>query len=125
VVWLQGGLSFLIWIGYGVVQNRRSQLIRGQVGRMPKGQRGGLGAALLVVGAMVLLGGLAIVLQQGGFTNTGMTPIAWLAVSILGLAFVHAQTMGTAMLISLIQENVTNRPDAASINRSPGDRTQS
>jgi hypothetical protein len=74
---------------------------------------------------MVLLGGLAIINQRGGFTSSGMTPLAWLATTLLGLAFVHAQTMGMAMLVSLVQENVTNGPDATSINRTSGDRTQS
>lgn len=124
VIWLQGGLSFVIWIGYGVIQNRRSNRIRQDVGRMPRSQRGLLGAALFVVGAMVLIGGLAIIQQNGGFTNSGMTLFAWLAVSALGLAFVHAQTMGMAMLVSLVQENVTNPGPTASINRTTRDRTQ-
>ncbi len=124
VIWFQGGLSFLLWIGYGAIQSRRSRRIQGDVGRMPRGQRGILGAALFVVGAMVLIGGLAIVLRNGGFTGAGMTYWAWAAISILGLAFVHAQTMGMAMLVSLIQENVTNLPQPASMNRTTRDRTQ-
>lgn len=125
MIFFQGGLSFLIWIGYGFLQSRNSRKIREQVGRMSRAQRGILGAALYLVGAMVLIGGLGIVLERGGFTNSGLTPIAWIVVVLLGLAFVHAQTMATAMLVSLIQLNVTNGPNAASINRTPGDQTQS
>ncbi|HVT11574.1 MAG TPA: hypothetical protein VHE55_04855 [Fimbriimonadaceae bacterium] len=124
MIWLQGSLSFLVWIGYGVIQNRRSHRIREDVGRMPRAQRGALGAALFVVGAMVLIGGLAIIQQNGGFTDTGMAYWAWAVVSVLGLAFVHAQTMGMAMLVSLVQENVTNLPQSASMNRTTRDRTQ-
>lgn len=81
---------------------------------MPRTMRGILGAALFLVGAMVLIGGLAIILHLGGFGEEGMTMGAWLAVTLLGLAFVHAQTMGTAMLVTLIQENVTKpRPGAS------------
>src|SRR5437868_786755 len=105
-MWLQGGISFVLWIAYGVVQSRRSGAIRAQVVQLGPAHRGILGAALFVVGAMVLIGGLSIVLQRGGFTPSGMTPLAWLTITLLGLAFVHAQTMGMAMLVSLIQENV-------------------
>jgi hypothetical protein len=124
VIWLQGGIAFAVWIAYGVFQSRKSQQIRIQVGAIPRTQRGLAGVALFLVGAMVLFGGLAIVLNQGGFTQSGMTPLAWVIVTALGLAFVHAQTMGMAMLVSLIQEGVTNIGDATSMNRTAGDRNQ-
>jgi hypothetical protein len=124
VIWIQGAVSFLLWIGYGIFQSRRSHLIREQVGRMGRAQRGITGSMLFLVGAMVLIGGLAIVMQQGGFTSSGMTPVAWLTVSLLGLAFVHAQTMGMAMLVSLVHENVTNPGVAASIISTPGEKSQ-
>ena len=124
VVWLQGGFSFLIWIGYGVIQSRRSISIREKVDGMGRSLRGLVGAALFLVGAMVLIGGLGIILQAGGFTPAGLTLAAWIASTVLGLAFVHAQTMGTAMLVSLIHENVTNHNESASITRAAGDRTQ-
>jgi hypothetical protein len=76
---------------------------------------------LFLVGAMVLIGGLTIIMQRGGFTSAGMTLAAWIVVTLLGLAFVHAQTMGMAMLVSLIQENVTNTPLATSINKTSGE----
>jgi hypothetical protein len=113
-----------MWIGYGVFQSRRSNLIREQVGGMGRAQRGITGSLLFLVGAMVLIGGLAIVMQQGGFTSSGMTPLAWLNVTFLGLAFVHAQTMGMAMLVSLVHQNVTNAAAAASINKAPGEHPQ-
>jgi hypothetical protein len=124
VIWIQGGISFLIWIGYGVIQSRRSHVIREQVAGIPRNRRGVLGAALFLIGMMVLFGGLGIAFRQGGFTQGGMTLVAWPAVTLLGLAFVHAQTMGMALLVSMIQPNVTKEPNSASINRTPGDRTQ-
>ncbi len=117
-------MAFALWIGYGVLQSRRSGRVFEQVSKMPRGQRGVLGATLFLVGAMVLIGGLAIVMQSGGFTAAGLTLGAWLAIATLGLAFVHAQTMGMAMLVSLVQENVTNGRQSTSINRAPGDTTQ-
>ena len=106
--WAQGLFCFLLWIGYGVVQSRRTDMIREKVGGMSRGARGGLGAALMVLGAMVLLGGGLLIEQAGGFTKTGMTPLGWLIVAAIGLLFVHAQTMAFSMLLSLVQETVTN-----------------
>ncbi len=124
MIWIQGGASFLLWIGYGYLQSRRSAAIRRQVGQIPRSRRGILGAALFLVGMMVLFGGLGLVLRQGGFTANGMTPAGWIVVTLLGLAFVHAQTMGTALLVSMIQRDVTNEVESASINRAPGDRIE-
>jgi hypothetical protein len=122
VIWIQGGVSFLLWIAYGVIQSRRSHLIRKQVESISPTRRGILGASLFLVGAMVLIGGLAIILQNGGFTPGGLTPLAWLGATTLGLAFVHAQTMGMAMLVSLIHVAVTNASESTSFNRAPEDQ---
>ena len=94
VIWIQGGVSFLLWIAYGVIQSRRSYLIRKQVESINPTRRGILGASLFLVGAMVLIGGLAIILQNGGFTPGGLTPLAWLAATTLGLAFVDRKSVG-------------------------------
>lgn len=114
MIWWQGAISFLLWLAYGAYQSRRSAAIRKQVAAMSRTARGVLGAALFLVGAMVLIGGLAIILHLGGFGESGMTGGAWPAVTLLGLAFVHAQTMGTAMLVTLVQENVTKSRAGAS-----------
>ena len=124
MLWVQGGFSFLLWVGYGIFQSQRSESIRAFVGAIPRVRRGVLGASLFLVGAMVLLGGLAITLSLGGFTSSAMTPLGWVTITALGLAFVHAQTMGTAMLVSLVQENVTKERASASVNRAPGDQVQ-
>jgi hypothetical protein len=94
------------------------------VDAIPRSRRGLLAAALFVVAAMVLLGGLGLVLQRGGFTSNGMTPAAWIIVTLLGLAFIHAQTMATAMLVTLVQPGVTNEPDPTSINRTSDGHSQ-
>lgn len=130
MVWVQGGIAFCLWIAYGAIQSRRSGAIRLQVGRLSRVRRAVTGGALFVASAMVLLGGLAVAMERGAFTENGMTPLGFLAVTVLGLVFVHSQTMGTAMLVSLLQPEVTNQPDAASLNRArpdliQGDQTQS
>src|SRR5690242_522485 len=109
VFWAQGLACFLLWIGYGVVQSRRSEAIRVKVGGMSRTARAVLGALLMVGGAALLIGAGLLMDGIGGFAKTGMTPIGWLIVATAGLVFVHAQTMSFAMLVSLAHETVTNQ----------------
>jgi hypothetical protein len=116
MIWIQGLISFLVWIGYGFFQARRSEKIRAWVCSLSRQHRAVSGALLIVVGMAFLFGGLFALLQMGGFTATGLTPVAWGAVTLLGLLFVHFQTLGTGMLVSLIGADVTNDPQHTSIN---------
>lgn len=84
---------------------------------MPRAQRGLTGAALFIVGVALLLIGLTAILRAGGFTSSGMTPLAWMSVALLGLAFVHAQMLGMAMLVSLVLPDVTIHRAPASTNK--------
>jgi hypothetical protein len=129
VIWVQGGLSFALWIGYGWFLSRRSEALRAQLNGLGRGLRAGGGAGLILIAAMVMIGGLGIVLQQGGFTPAGLTPVAWIVTTFLGIGFVHAQVLGTAMLITLIQPGVTNLGVGPSTHTEPenllgGDQTQ-
>src|SRR5947209_4461213 len=72
VFWVQGLACFLLWIGYGIVQSRRTDRIREKLGGLSRGVRGGLGGLLMVLGAAVLLGGGLLIEQVGGFTKSGM-----------------------------------------------------
>jgi hypothetical protein len=107
---------FLLWIAYGVYQSRRSDLIRQKMSGLSRGGRAGLGAALMIGGAVALVGGGVLLEQIGALTKSGITPIGWLLVAIVGLGFVHAQTIAFAMLVSLAYDAVTNPP------RSPSDQ---
>jgi len=41
----------------------------------------------------------------------------WALVSLLGLGFVHCQTMATAMLVALAQDSVTGKAAQASVSK--------
>lgn len=114
MIWFQALACFGLWIGYGVVQARRSESIRAKVNALPRGTRATLGAVLLVVGAAVLFGTLIGAQLLGGFTRDGMSPLTWLAIGAGGLLFVHAQTMAMAMLVSLVHESVTSTTSPSS-----------
>ena len=103
----QGAGSFCLWILYGILQARRSSQIRASVVRLNRGKRALFGAAMLVGGVVLLFGGFLFIQSIGGFAKDAMTWYGWILASLLGLIFVHLQTLGTAMLVSLGFESVT------------------
>src|SRR5690606_2662788 len=64
------------------------------------------GAVAMLGGASVLFGALIASHALGGFTANGMTPLTFFAIAVAGLAFVHAQTMAMAMLVTLMLDGV-------------------
>ena len=105
--WLQGAISFGVWIAYGVIQSRRSHLIRSRIVQLTRNCRVAGAAALMVGSLLLLMLSLLLVNSWGGFGEHGMAAWAWVTVTVLGLGFVHAQTMAMAMLVTLAQESVT------------------
>jgi hypothetical protein len=110
----QGLFSFALWILYGVIQARRSGAIRESLRRLSRSRRGFVGSGLLLGAMVVLFGGFIGIHALGGFTKDSMTLFGWVMVTVLGLAFVHLQTTGMAMLASLGFENVTGGPSSTS-----------
>ncbi|MFZ4506626.1 MAG: hypothetical protein ACOYON_02890 [Fimbriimonas sp.] len=106
MIWTQGMLSFVFWIGYGVWRSRHSEALRLRLAALPNSKKLLGGVAYLLGGVIGLFAGLIAVQSAGGLTPTGMLPWAWLAVTIIGFGFVHCQTEGTAHLVSLAQESV-------------------
>jgi len=120
----QGIGSFVLWILYGVYQARRSSAIRNRVGMVPRSTRGLAGAGLMLLGILVLFGAFVGIQAIGGFTRTGMTPLAWVLMTLAGLLFVHCQTMGMAMLVSVALEgatsvhaNTSSKPDTQEVSK--------
>jgi len=81
---------------------------------IPRNRRAALGAVAMLLGATVLFGAMILAQVIGGFTRNGMTPLTWLMIAAGGLAFVHAQTMAMAMLVSLVDESVTSTMSVSS-----------
>ncbi len=125
MIWLQGGLCFLIWLGYGVFQMRRAQEVRTWSVSIPRSKRGLLAAGLLVGSIIPIFAALTFSLKLNGFGPNGMKPIVWIAAALLGLLFVHGQTLATALLVTSAQESVTEaRREASSTQEtSPKDPT--
>lgn len=119
MIWLQAITCFGLWIAYGVVQARRSPRIRARLEAMSRGKKTAMGAILMLSGALVFFLTLLGSYVLHGITPNGMTPLTWIAVALGGLAFVHAQTMAMAMMVSLVHETVTSSPVISSDQQSP------
>ncbi len=118
-------LCFAVWLAYGIVQMRRSHLIRASVGRIPRTRRVLLGAGAMLGGVMLFFAFLALLPSLGLVVQGRILPGGWLLAALVGLAFVHAQTVGMAMLISLAYESVTSEQAGTSVPKEsdPSDRS--
>jgi len=113
-----GLIVFAAWLCYGVFQWRRSGRLLGRVKAMSPARRQGLATLLILGSAVLLLAGLyGIAALAPG--RHDLNVLQWFAVALLGLAFVHAQTMAAAMLISQAQFGVTQEDRPASTSRTP------
>jgi len=116
---MQGLVCFAIWLAYGLVQSRRSEFIRAKVEGMSRSARVRSGAASMILGATLLFAAFFGCIYAGGFTAQGLAIWAWFVLAGCGLAFVHAQTMSMALLVSLVQDSVTSMPPASSDQQTP------
>lgn len=107
MIWVQGGVSFLFWITYGVIQSRRSDAIRDWALSVPRKGRILQAITLMFVSILVLFAVLVTCLKNNGFGASGMTSLTWLLVTVFGMLFVHGQTLSTALLVATMQESVT------------------
>lgn len=113
--WLQALLCFALWIAYGIWQMRRSSGLRAKLERIPRTKRALLGVGLMLGGAGVLFFALVLGHAFGGFSGAGMSTLTWISVAVCGLAFVYAQTLSMAILVTLAYEGaVTSSQNQAS-----------
>ena len=105
VLWGQVGVSFLAWVGYGVVLARRAGLMRERMAGWSRKSRTVLGPVFMVLGAVALFGSLALLAAFHGLTAGGMAFWAWALITSTGLVFVHAQSFAAVMMVSLAMED--------------------
>lgn len=74
---------------------------------------------------MLFFAFLALLPSLGLVVQGRILPGGWLLAALVGLAFVHAQTVGMAMLISLAYESVTSEQAGTSVPKEsdPSDRS--
>ena len=110
--------SFLVWVCFGVIRRHGSEATREKIAGIPRARRAVFGAAMLVYGAVCLLGGLCIVEALGGLGPSRLKIWAWIAVTAIGLEFVRAQMVGAAAMLACINEDDTRaQPESSMIQR--------
>ena len=113
---IPGTILFALWIAYGLLQWRRgAELLHRMQSVSPKTRR--VVGSLLLFGSAGLLLGALFLMANNSESSTTLNVWQWIAVGLLGLLFVHAQTMAAAMLVSLAQFGVTQTSDPASSSR--------
>lgn len=115
MIWAQGAVCFLAWVGYGIWLRGRSERLRARLGSLPRSSKVMLGSLGILGSAVVLLGGLWGLAALGGVADDRLAIWAWPVVALLGLFFVHMQVLGAAAMILLVQQEVTERPRPASV----------
>ena len=116
MIWLQAGACFVLWVGYGLWLRRRSEGLKARMQGASRRSRTVLGSVGLLAGLAVLATGLFLVFQAGGLGEAGLKPWAWLAVAVIGGAFVYFQVLGAAAMVSLVIEEVTAKAVRPSVN---------
>jgi hypothetical protein len=117
-MWAPATVVFLLWIAYGIYQWRNGPRLLAKLRQIKAASRRLWGTTLLVASAAFLLGSL-YGLSNVSPAKEGLTIGQWVAVAIIGLIFVHGQTMACAMLLSLGDLGVSNAQSSASSLREP------
>ncbi|HCE01493.1 MAG TPA: hypothetical protein DER07_10680 [Armatimonadetes bacterium] len=114
--WLQGAVSFLIWILYGIGLRRRTERTVARVESWSRNTRAAVGAACLILSGVLLLAGLAALRTLAGpQPSDGLETVPWIAVTLLGIAFVELQVLGATIMVSLAKPtSVSKRGPGAS-----------
>jgi hypothetical protein len=107
-IWIQGLLSFGIWIGYGLYQRKRAFKLKAWTQRVPVAYRTLLAIAMLLASLVLLFGGFILLSNFGQLSPDGMSFFGWLSLTAVGLAFVHLQMSAASLLVSkLLEDQVT------------------
>jgi len=122
--WVQGLVSFAIWIVFGIVYSRRSRQIRAYLLSRTRPQRVALGAMSMIGGSALLFGTLVGLHAMGGFTIKGMTLVSWILITVAGLVFVYSQTLAMAVMVTLVSDGVVTSSEALSSDQQGQDVAQ-
>jgi len=112
MVW-QSLLSFAIWLAAGAWLARGAKGLHRKTAAMSRGAVAFGAAALLFLGAGILLGAF-LALGGRGIQDGRMVAVAWLAVTLAGLVFVLMQTLAFALLAGLVHASEPNGKEHAS-----------
>jgi hypothetical protein len=111
----QLALSFGIWITYGIWRRRRADRLRDKMALLSRRLRVGLSIGSLILSAVILFAGLSVFSSYRGIQEGPYSGWLWFAMTLVGLVFVHMQTLGSVAMVSVVledQRNLQNRRNA-------------
>lgn len=114
MIWAQGGICFLAWLAYGVAMRRRSERLRTSLRTLSRPRMVLLSSACFVGSIVGLLAGLYLLSSWGGIEQGILVWWAWVAVAAIGIGFVHLQVLGAAALVTMVQQDETDKARIAS-----------
>ncbi len=101
----QGLACFVLWIAYGFWMRQRAASMAQRLSLASKSLRITLGSLGFFVSAGLLIGGLYGIQALGGIRGGSLTGWAWAAVAVLGLGFIHLQTLCALALVTNIRRD--------------------
>lgn len=107
MLWAQAAVCLVLWVGFGFWASRRAM-------GSPLSRRPWAGIGMMVLGAAVMFGGVALLALNGGMVGGKLTGLGWAGVAILGMVFTGAQSYGAVWVLrSVIGEETVARADTS------------
>lgn len=114
MIWLQGILCFILWLGFGLYLRRGADGLRSRLSCMGRGRKVLLATACFFASLGLLFLGLAAVTWLGGMGQGSLKWWAVPAVAIVGSAFILLQVLAAGSLVTLIRQDETEHAQIAS-----------
>lgn len=110
MLWAQASVCLILWVGFGIWASRRAM-------GMNLAKKPWAGILMMVGGAAVMFGGLAMMAMNGGIQNGKLTGLGWAGVGVLGMIFTGAQSYGAVWVLRSVVGEETTRGAGASESR--------
>jgi hypothetical protein len=95
-------VSFGVWLGFGIYLRQKQKLMLQWISQFSKFRRMLLGSiGLLLMGALLLLG-MVLIADFGGYQNGKMQLWGWLFITLLGCSFVFVQVMSALSILTIV-----------------------
>ncbi len=107
MIWAQGAACLVLWIGFGYWSSKKAMAT--DLSRKPWA-----GIGMMVLGAIVMFGGMALMASNGGMVDGRLTILGWMGAGVLGMVFCGAQSYGAVWVLkSVIGSETRDNEDAS------------
>ncbi|MEQ1820978.1 MAG: hypothetical protein ABL949_00535 [Fimbriimonadaceae bacterium] len=89
---------FGLWLAYGILLWRNSRALFAKLRQIPRNRRVLAGSGLLFGSAALLL---AVMIGLYQLSPNGISPLAWIIISVAGAGFIHCQVLAAGLFMSM------------------------